>query len=101
MRRALRVFIGGCVQNLSQAHRSSRSSKSLRAKASSQRIVLKHYFLAIDFAVFLPDPFLDFSRRSMTAATTMGRPTVASTKTSPNFPPSDGGTNLPHEIASL
>ena len=33
--------------------------------------------------------------------TMMGSPTVASTKTSPNRPPSDGGTNLPQEIASL
>ena len=34
-------------------------------------------------------------------ATINGNPTVASTNTSPNFPPSAGGTNLPHEIASL
>src|SRR6266851_4427192 len=42
-----------------------------------------------------------FFSRSSTAATISGRPTVASTKTSPNFPPSAGGTNFPHEIASL
>src|SRR5206468_11650994 len=41
------------------------------------------------------------SSRSNTAATISGRPTVASTKTSANLPPSSGGTNLPHEIASL
>ena len=34
-------------------------------------------------------PFLAFSSRSITAATMIGNPTVASTKTSPNFPPSD------------
>ncbi len=44
-------------------------------------------------------PFL--SKRSNTAATIKGSPTVASTNTSPNLPPSAGGTNLPHEIASL
>ena len=46
-------------------------------------------------------PFLTLFNRSITAATMIGSPTVASTKTSPNFPPSEGGTNLPHEIASL
>ena len=44
--------------------------------------------------------FLFFSRSS-TAATMMGRPTVASTNTSPNLPPSAGGTNFPQEMASL
>ena len=34
-------------------------------------------------------------------ATISGKPTVASTKTSPKRPPSAGGTNLPQEIASL
>jgi len=42
-----------------------------------------------------------FFSRSSTAATISGRPTVASTKTSPNFPPSAGGTNFPQETASL
>jgi Arc/MetJ-type ribon-helix-helix transcriptional regulator len=42
-----------------------------------------------------------FFNRSRTDATIIGNPTVASTKTSPNFPPSDGGTNFPHEMASL
>src|SRR5437588_236078 len=41
------------------------------------------------------------SSRSSTAATISGNPMVASTKTSPNFPPSAGGTNLPHDTASV
>src|SRR5579863_7200019 len=54
---------------------------------------------------FFPLPalcfFLSPSSRSSTAATIRGNPTVASRKTSPNFPPSAGGTNLPHDTASL
>jgi hypothetical protein len=60
----------------------------------------ENHFLATAFAP-LRAPFFALSRRSITAATMIGRPTVASTKTSPNFPPSEGGTNFPHEIASL
>src|SRR3984957_6403560 len=45
--------------------------------------------------------FLSPSSRSRTAATINGKPTVASRKTSPNFPPSAGGTNLPQDTASL
>ena len=56
-------------------------------------------FAAGFFPLF--EVFWFLSSRSRTAATMIGRPTVASTKTSPNLPPSDGGTNLPHEIASL
>src|SRR5437899_657877 len=59
------------------------------------------YFLAPALAGLRAPPFFALSRRSSTAATMMGSPTVASTKTSPNFPPSDAGTNLPQEIASL
>src|SRR5208337_4081186 len=51
------------------------------------------------FASFFPAGF--FFSLSSTAATTSGKPTVASTNTSPNFPPSAGGTNLPQETASL
>jgi hypothetical protein len=60
------------------------------------------HFLAAALAPLRPlPPFFALSKRSITAATMSGSPTVASTKTSPNFPPSDGGTNLPQEIASL
>src|SRR5215469_18044039 len=58
------------------------------------------YFAATFFLPF-PFMFLSLSSRSNTAATIIGNPTVASTNTSPNLPPSDGGTNLPHDIASL
>src|SRR5215469_15027496 len=44
---------------------------------------------------------LSLRRRSSTAETISGKPTVASTKTSPNLPPSAGGTNFPHDTASL
>src|SRR5262249_15052069 len=60
------------------------------------------YFLTATFSRFaLPfSPFF-FPNLSNTAATISGNPTVASTNTSPKRPPSAGGTNLPHEIASL
>src|ERR1700692_1000281 len=62
----------------------------------------RHDFFPTAFFPFLAAPlFLPLSKRSNTAATMSGRPTVASRNTSPNFPPSAGGTNLPHEIASL
>src|SRR5712675_1744335 len=60
-----------------------------------------YFFDTTRLAVFPPRPFLALSKRSITAATMIGNPTVASTKTSPNFPPSEGGTNLPQEMASL
>ena len=56
-------------------------------------------YFEISATVFFAAGF--FFSRSSTAATISGNPTVASTKTSPNFPPSAGGTNLPHETASL
>src|SRR5579863_3890040 len=72
----------------------ARTTRSRRARLEA------HLFAALAARVALP-PFLALSRRSSTAATIIGSPTVASTNTSPNLPPSDGGTNLPHEIASL
>jgi hypothetical protein len=59
------------------------------------------YFFEAALPDLRPLVFFPFSSRSITAATISGNPTVASTNTSPNFPPSDGGTNFPHEIASL
>src|SRR5438270_7947391 len=41
-----------------------------------------------------------FPNLSNSAAHMIGKPTVASTKTSPKRPPSAGGTNLPQEMAS-
>jgi hypothetical protein len=63
----------------------------------------RSYFLAATFclAVFSELLSLSLSNLSSTAATISGNPTVASTNTSPNLPPSAGGTNFPHEIASL
>src|SRR5579863_889761 len=52
-----------------------------------------HFFAAV-FPLPALLPFL--SSRSNTAATIKGSPTVASTNTSPNLPPSAGGTNFPH-----
>src|SRR5215469_8079890 len=57
--------------------------------------------VACVFSFFERAEGLSLRRRSSTAATTSGKPTVASTKTSPNLPPSAGGTNFPHETASL
>jgi len=58
---------------------------------------LRLYFascLTVFFAAVLFQPLQH-------GVTIIGRPTVASTKTSPNFPPSAGGTNLSHDTASL
>src|SRR5579859_2569325 len=54
---------------------------------------LSYFLLNPGFLYFRP-------RRSNSAAIITGRPTVASTNTSPNLPPSAGGTNLPQEMAS-
>ena len=68
---------------------------------SSDRCVsaASHFLAAAIFPLPALLPFL--SKRSNTAATISGNPTVASTKTSPNLPPSAGGTNFPQDIASL
>src|SRR6266436_8772782 len=50
------------------------------------------------FALFF---FLKYPTRSSTARTINGSATVASSKTSANRPPSSGGTNFPHETASV
>src|SRR5580698_8984786 len=76
---------------LREIPRSASNNADLRSDARYFRFTNSFFF-------FFPD--LLASSRSRTAATMMGNPTVASTKTSPNLPPSDGGTNLPHEIAS-
>ena len=63
-------------------------------------LTLRFYFFAV--AVFVLLALLPFlSKRSNTAATISGKPTVASTNTSPKRPPSAGGTNFPHDTASL
>src|SRR6266566_3555564 len=48
-----------------------------------------------------PMGYLKYPMRSSTARTINGSATVASSKTSANFPPSSGGTNLPQETASM
>src|SRR5229473_7861635 len=45
--------------------------------------------------------FLKYPMRSSTARTINGSATVASSNTSANRPPSSGGTNFPHETASV
>src|SRR5581483_165216 len=67
----------------------------------AQGLVRLSYFRAKTFFSFFVAPPLSLSSLSRTAATIIGNPTVASTNTSPNMPPSAGGTNFPQETASL
>src|SRR5207244_8958983 len=60
-----------------------------------------YLFIRAFFRVFPGEVCTSRPSLSSTAATISGKPTVASTKTSPKRPPSAGGTNFPQEIASL
>ena len=50
---------------------------------------------------FAPTPVYGIPIRSITAFTTSGQATVASTSTSAYLPPISGGMNLPQEMPSL
>src|SRR5882762_8371344 len=60
---------------------------------------LLRFIAPFDFLTLLF--FLKYPMRSSTARTISGSATVASSNTSANRPPSSGGTNLPHETASV
>src|SRR5260370_5196017 len=79
---------------------SSRRDDSLKRQQITSTFSSENHFLATAFVPFRA-PFFALSKRSMTAATMIGRPTAPSPKTSPNFPPSNAGTTFPHEITSL
>src|SRR6476660_8320526 len=63
--------------------------------AMSQSALFRSTFLC-----FLRN-YLKYPIRCKTAPTTKGSATVASSNTSANFPPSSGGTNFPHDTASV
>src|SRR5258708_14647751 len=89
------VFLTACVLCVgcsALGRRRRLLCRYVHLSAQPNFLVVRHDFL---FAAGF------FFNRSNTAATISGSPTVASTKTSPNFPPSAGGTNFPHETASL
>ena len=65
------------------------------------RALFYSVYLLLTFAATFPSSRYLFPQSLKHRDTISGKPTVASRNTSPNLPPSAGGTNLPQEIASL